>query len=140
MSGSLLRLWGLYAFSLIDLVIGAYIFANAKGAVQEIEGALFVGFGTLTFGLAAILQAIKFPEMENLLHGETSRSLPNSNQPKPSTSHSFMKYKGVEYANTDGFAVRTVGMSPDKDFKSVGDLRIWVDDIQGNSESVRATR
>jgi hypothetical protein len=127
MSGSMLRLCALYVASVINYALGIYVFANAKGAVHEIEAELFVGFGTLTFGLAAILQAIRFPQMEYLLDGEISRRLPANNQPKSSGSHSSMSYKGVEYINTDGYAVRTVGLSPDKDFKSVGDLRMWVD-------------
>lgn len=127
MSGSMLRLCALYAFSVIDYAIGAYIFANAKVALHEIEAALFLGFGTLTFGLAAILQALRFPQMEYLIEGENSRHTPANNQRKSSVGQSSMNYKGIDYINTDGFAVRTVGQSPDKDFKSVGDFRMWVD-------------
>lgn len=72
----MLRLCTLYAAAAINYAFGLYVFANAKVAVQEIEAELFVGFGTLTFGLAAILQAMRFPRMEYLFDGEISRSPP----------------------------------------------------------------
>jgi hypothetical protein len=44
---------GFLLVGVFAVVVGVFIFANAPTSVQEIEGLISIGFGSVVFGLAA---------------------------------------------------------------------------------------
>jgi hypothetical protein len=49
----------LHIVGVFAVVVGVFIFANAPTSVQEIEGLISIGFGSVVFGLGSVVGAVR---------------------------------------------------------------------------------